>query len=345
MTLDQVNVDLRAIMETAIQTDGLTKIYTRNRFWRPRMDGESLTAVSNVSFSVDRGEMYGLLGPNGAGKTTLVKMLCTLILPTSGKASVAGIDLKNDRAIRSVTGLVVSDERSFYWRLSLRRNLQFFAALHGLYGRTAEEHIGRVLHAVNLEDRSDQRFSDLSSGMRQRLAIARALLHIPRVLVLDEPTRSLDPVATAQIHSLLNQLRENGDITILLITHDLAEAESMCERVALMHEGQIQAVGAPKDLRRRLDPRRHYVLTVDRLSLAMQEKLRRLLPHYHIADAGMDKDRNDLNFTTGESDGQLEAVLNFLNVNGVRVYTIEGTPPTMEAVFAHFTGESGRGAE
>jgi len=332
-------------METAIETEALTKIYTRSQLWRPGMDSEPLTAVSNVSFALEKGEMYGLLGPNGAGKTTLVKMLCTLILPTSGKASVAGIDLKNDRAIRSVTGLVVSDERSFYWRLSLRRNLQFFAALHGLYGRTAEEHIGRVLRAVNLEDRSDQRFSDLSSGMRQRLAIARALLHIPKVLVLDEPTRSLDPVATAQIHNLLSQLREDEDITILLITHDLAEAESMCERVALMHKGQIQAVGAPKELRRRLDPRRHYVLTIDKPAPPVQEMLNQLLPDYQLTVAGMDNGRNDLSFTAGESDGLLEAVLNLLNVNGAHVYTIEGTPPTMEAVFAHFTGESGRAGE
>ncbi len=332
-------------MDAAIESEGLTKIYTRRQLWLPRKQGKPVTAVSDVSFSVEKGEMFGLLGPNGAGKTTLVKMLCTLILPSSGRAMVAGIDLKNDRAIRAVTGLVVSDERSFYWRLSIRRNLQFFAALHGLYSRTAEEHIGRVLRAVNLDDRSDQRFSDLSSGMRQRLAIARALLHIPHILVLDEPTRSLDPTATAQIHHLLKQLRADRDITILLITHDLAEAESMCDRVALMHEGKIQTAGSPKELRRRLDPRRQYILTIDEPPPALLEELNQLLPQADLAKAGEDNQRSDLIFTAGESDGLLEAVLHLLNKNGLRVYTIEGTPPTMEAVFTHFTGRSGRTSE
>lgn len=330
-------------METAVHTEGLTKIYSRSGLWQRHRREESVTAVSDVSLSIQNGELFGLLGPNGAGKTTLVKMLCTLILPTAGSATVAGIDLRNDRAIRSVTGLVVSDERSFYWRLSAKRNLQFFAALHGLYGRAASERICRVLRAVNLEDRRNQRFSDLSSGMRQRLAIARALLHVPQILVLDEPTRSLDPTATAQIHALMNQLRDDQEITIILITHDLSEAETMCERVALMHRGHITAVGAPGELRRRLDPRRHYTLATDPLSPAVTKALAKLLPHAEITASTTDQNRFYLSFSAGESEDTLSDVLGLLNNSGMRVYTVDGAPPTLEEVFTHFTAELGAG--
>lgn len=327
-------------MELAVHTENLTKTYSRSGFLRRSHPQQSVTAVSNVSLSIPTGELFGLLGPNGAGKTTLVKILCTLILPSSGSATVAGIDLKNDRAIRAVTGLVVSDERSFYWRLSIQRNLEFFAALHGLYGSAASERISSVLEAVNLSDRREQRFSDLSSGMRQRLAIARALLHIPKILVLDEPTRSLDPTATAQIHNLLNELRDSHDISILLITHDLNEAEKMCERVALMHKGQIQAIGRPQDLRRQLDPRRHYTLAVDPLAADVQTALAKILPQYDLTQIEAGSGKEQLSFTAGESDSTLTAVLSLLSQSGLQVYTIDGSPPTLEEVFAHFTAES-----
>jgi ABC-2 type transport system ATP-binding protein len=304
---------------------------------------QTVTAVSDVSLSVPKGELFGLLGPNGAGKTTLVKILCTLILPSSGSAAVAGIDLKNDRGIRAVTGLVVSDERSFYWRISVQRNLEFFAALHGLFGNSASERVNSVLKAVNLSDRRNQRFSDLSSGMRQRLAIARALLHIPKILVLDEPTRSLDPTSTTQIHKLLSGLQNDRDISILLITHDLSEAEKMCERVALMHKGRIQTIGRPKDLRRQLDPRRQYVLTVDPLSDEIQKALTQLLPQVNLAFPTAGDTKVQLGFAAGESDGALSAVFDLLGQHGLHVYTVDGAPPSLEEVFTHFTGESETG--
>ncbi len=326
-------------MELAIQTKGLSKTYTRSSLWPRRQASQVVHAVSDVSLSVEKGEIFGLLGPNGAGKTTLVKMLCTLILPSAGSATVAGIDLHDDSAIRAVTGLVVSDERSFYWRLSVQRNLTFFAALHGLYGNEASARIDSVLDAVNLTDRRNQRFSDLSSGLRQRLAIARALLHIPQVLVLDEPTRSLDPTTTGHMHHLLNSLQDDHDLSILLITHDLGEAEKMCARVALMHEGRIRAVGRPQDLRRQLDPRRKYAITVDSLSDDVRNALGQLLPSYELV-AAADDQKALLSFTAGESDGILSSVLELINRYGLQVYTIDGAPPTLEEVFTHYTEET-----
>ncbi|MFN2137109.1 MAG: ABC transporter ATP-binding protein [Candidatus Promineifilaceae bacterium] len=300
---------------------------------------ERIAAVRSVSLVIPEGEFFGLLGPNGAGKTTLVKMLCTLILPDSGGARIAGIDLANDRAIRAVTGLVVSDERSFYWRLTVRQNLAFFATLFGLSGKAADQRIDQVLADVNLSDRHNQRFSDLSSGLRQRLAIARALLHRPRILFLDEPTRSLDPGATEKLHDLLRALQRDSALTIMLITHDLAEAEKLCDRVALLHQGVIRATGAPRTLREQLDPRRRYALTVEMPGPAVIEQLEANFADHAFLIRALDADRLQISFDAGEHDATLQSVLSVLHESDVRIHVIEGAPATLEEVFAYYTGE------
>jgi ABC-2 type transport system ATP-binding protein len=317
-----------------IETGQLTKVYTQPQGWRRLARAQPTTAVSDVSLTVAQGELFGLLGPNGAGKTTLVKMLSTLILPSSGAATVAGHALADGRAIRAATGLVVSDERSFYWRISARRNLTFFAALHGLYGRAAAARVDAVLEAVDLQMVAERRFSNFSSGMRQRLAIARALLHQPRLLFLDEPTRSLDPVATQRLHALILRLMEEQDMTVFLITHDLAEAEKLCGRVALMHQGRIRTVGAPGELRRHLQPQRSYTLQVDRLETAVFAALKTTLPDFHYEAQTRPP---TLHFWASEQDGTLTAVLDLLRAHNVQIQSIEGAPPTLEEVFAHYT--------
>ncbi len=328
-------------METAISIERLAKTYPANqRLWGKETD-KPVVAVREVSLSVERGELFGLLGPNGAGKTTLIKMLCTLIVPSSGSARIAGHDLKNDRAIRAVSGLVVSDERSFFWRLSVKRNLQFFAALHGLYDERAERRIKRVLKDVGLEDRLEQRFSNLSSGMRQRVAIARALLHEPEVLFLDEPTRSLDPIATAAMHRLISGLQATGDMTILLITHDLAEAEKLCARVALMDAGQMRRIGPPHELRRQLGQERRYVMSLPILPREVEGELQQLLPNLIVIRSADGSSEAQLQFVVNEKEGTLTDVFDQLRKHELVVGGIEGGPPSLEDVFAHYTGENG----
>ncbi len=321
-------------MDIAVETKQLSKTYVKPQGWRKVARNKPVTAVTDVSFSVEKGELFGLLGPNGAGKTTLVKMLCTLILPTSGSATVAGKPLSADRAIKAVTGLVVSDERSFYWRLSARRNLQFFAALQGLYGRAADDRIRAVLDEVDLLDVAEQPFSRYSSGMKQRVAIARALLHQPQILFLDEPSRSLDPTATQRLHDLILELMAKRGMTAFLITHDLAEAEKMADRVALMHKGQIRQIGRPADLRRTLQPQRKYVLTVGQMETAVTTHLTQAFPIATFSEAD---EKIQINFSAGEEDGLLTAVLDFLRQNEINVHTIDSEPPSLEEVFAHYT--------
>lgn len=322
----------------SITTHALSKTYEPPKGWRPpqiwrrKTTPPPTTAVTNVSLDVAPGELFGLLGPNGAGKTTLVKMLCTLIRPSTGTAVIAGHSLDDPIRIKATVGLVVSDERSFYWRLSARRNLDFFAALYGLRGLAAHNRVQTVLEDVQLADMAERRFSHFSSGMRQRLAIARALLHQPHILFLDEPSRSLDPTATQKLHELILRLRQEQGMTIFLITHDLAEAEKLCDQVALMHKGQIQTIGKPATLRRELHPRRHYTIHTAGLNTAVAHSLVTHFPTLHT-------DGPQIQFQAAEEEGLLTAVLSHLHQHTIPIQSIDSTPPTLEEVFAHYTQE------
>ncbi len=236
----------------AIQTHQLIKQYPKNQTWKSLFKRKQLDtpAVNQVSLAIPQGEIFGLLGPNGAGKTTLVKMLSTLVTPTSGTALINGYTLKHERLIKASIGLVTSDERSFYWRLSGIENLQFFAALHGIPKGKIPERINQVLALVELTEKAKQPFKNYSTGMRQRLSIARSLLHRPQILFLDEPTKGLDPTATRRLHTLIRDtLAQQEGITVLITTHRLAEAETLCDRIAIMNKGRILALGTMPQLR------------------------------------------------------------------------------------------------
>jgi ABC-2 type transport system ATP-binding protein len=222
---------------TAIEVSHLTKVFGGR------------TALSDVSFSVACGEVFGFLGPNGAGKTTTVRTLGTLIAPSSGTAIVAGIPLsaKNGPVIRSQIS-IMPESPGLYLRLTVAENLQFFAGLYEL--DDVRGRIARALRAVNLDDRAGDLCGSLSKGLRQRAALARALLNDPAVLFLDEPTSGLDPVATREVHELIGSLRKRG-VTIFLTTHRLEEAERLCDRVAILST-TLRLVGRPDALRKQL---------------------------------------------------------------------------------------------
>ncbi len=217
------------------------------------------TAVKDVSFSVARGEVFGFLGPNGAGKTTTVRILGTLIAPTSGSATVAGIPLSpgNEAEIRRRIS-IMPEAPGLYRKLTVTENLEFFARLYGLPHREAR--IREALDAVDLGDRAQDLCGSLSKGLRQRVALARTLLNDPEVVFLDEPTSGLDPVAAHDVHSLIRRLRERG-VTVFLTTHRLNEAERLCDRIAIMNTS-LQTIGRPDELRRTLFSRSLEVTTV-----------------------------------------------------------------------------------
>jgi ABC-2 type transport system ATP-binding protein len=203
-------------------------------------------AVEGISFSVEPGEVFGFLGPNGAGKTTTVRMLGTLIAPTSGTATVAGLPLTRTNGVEIRQRIAVMPENpGLYLRLTVAENLAFFAGLYG--SRDTSARIRRALDAVNLGSRADDLCSSLSKGLRQRVGLARALLADPAVVFLDEPTAGLDPVASREVHELIDGLRERG-VTVFLTTHRLEEAERLCDRVAILNTS-LRALGSPEELR------------------------------------------------------------------------------------------------
>lgn len=241
--------------QNAVLARGLVKIYPPaiGRFiipFRPRRSGPGLKALDGVDLAVAKGSCFCLLGPNGAGKTTLIKILTTLVLPDGGRAEVLGHDVENDPSgVKKLIGCVFGDERSFYWRLSGRRNLEFFGALDGLRGKGLRSRIDELLEVTGLSEKADMRFSSYSAGMKQMLALARALISGPEVLFVDEPTRSLDPLAAAGMRTFLKKtmIAEMGK-TVFLATHDLAEAEEMADTLAVINRGRIMVNGRPAAL-------------------------------------------------------------------------------------------------
>lgn len=207
------------------------------------------TAFSDVSFEVAYDEVFGFLGPNGAGKTTTVRTLATLIAPTSGSATIAGIPLSSENSVEIRRRISVMPESpGLYLRLTVTENLAYFAGLYGLH--SAGPRIKDALAAVNLADRAEDLCGGLSKGLRQRVGLARTLLSDPKIMFLDEPTSGLDPVAAREVHELISGLRQKG-VTIFLTTHRLEEAEKLCDQVAILNT-TLRTVGRPEDLREQL---------------------------------------------------------------------------------------------
>ena len=209
----------------------------------------NVEAVRGISFQVEGGELFGLLGPNGAGKTTTIKMLITLLLPTSGEARVLGLDVvQRAREVRRRIGYVFGGDRGLYERLSAYDNLRYFAELYGVTGHRQRVRIDEVLELVGLKGREQERVEGYSRGMRQRLHIARGIIHDPEVVFLDEPTIGVDPVGARELRSTIAGLVASGK-TVLLTTHYMFEADTLCDRVAVIAKGRIVAQGTPRELK------------------------------------------------------------------------------------------------
>ncbi len=235
----------------AIIVQSLHKEFTtRVGFWSGKK--KTTVAVDDVSFSVRKGELFGLLGPNGAGKTTTVKTLATILLPTSGSISVMGFDaVKETQKVRERIGFTFGGARGLYGRLSAADNLKYFAELYAIDPSISPRRISELLEMVGLADRSDDRVETFSSGMQQRLHLARALLHDPELIYLDEPTVGIDPVGARELRKTVKQLSQAGK-TILLTTHYMAEAEELCDRIAIINHGRIVALDTPASLKKQI---------------------------------------------------------------------------------------------
>jgi ABC-2 type transport system ATP-binding protein len=214
-----------------------------------RREKKEIVALDGVNLAIQSGELFGLLGPNGAGKTTITRILATVLLPTAGTAEVLGLDVvRNAREIRPHIGIVFGGDRGLYWRLSGKDNLAYFATLYGLQPDKARKRIQELLEMVGLSDRANERVEGYSRGMRQRLHIARGLIHDPELLFLDEPIVGLDPVAAREQRNVITNLKKAGK-TIFLTSHYMFEMDALCDRVAILNKGQIIIVDTPASLK------------------------------------------------------------------------------------------------
>jgi len=328
----------------AIETEGLTKRFRQLRGYRDLAlypwRSSTRIAVDDVSLEIAQGELFGLLGENGAGKTTLIRMLSTTLVPTSGKALVGGHDVVRDpHPVRAQIGLVSGDERTFYWRLTGRQNLEFFAALYHVPRRMADLRIKQLLETLEVGGYADSRFNTYSTGIRQKFAIARGLLTEPRILFLDEPTRALDPIAAEEVRRyVVDHIVGELGATVLMATHTLSEAEAICSRVAIVRSGRVFAAGTIHELTSRMALSTAFDLVVQ----GSPERLREVVcavPGVRDATAVVEADGVHLTVRLGGHDGVLNRVLEAILAANATVDACATRQPTLEDIYraAHAT--------
>ncbi len=300
--------------------------------------GQEFWALRDASLQVKAGELFGLLGPNGAGKTTLIKILSTLLLPTSGTARVAGFDVvrEGDR-VRRVINMVSGGEHSGYGILTVRESLWLFSQFHGLPSKVAMERIDELMEVVGLTEHANTRVNKLSTGMRQKMNFARGFLNDPKVLFLDEPTLGLDVETSRILRSYVKRwLKEKPGRTILLTTHYMAEADELCDRLAIIEGGRILACDTPANLKRTMQDEvvlrvEVYPAVEDASRLAQLPGVLRLVP---------DRGQNGQQLLTWglKDDGAIGTVIQALQQDGVRILRLEKADPTLEDVFMRMVG-------
>jgi ABC-2 type transport system ATP-binding protein len=322
----------------AIHTEALTRIYKIRG--GKKTDPKELVALKDVSIQIQRSELFGLLGPNGAGKTTLIKVLTTLLAPTSGRASVAGFDVTKDpHEIRARINMVSGGESSGYGLLTVRENLWMFSQFYGIPSREANLRIKELLQVVGLGDRINTKSSDLSSGLRQKMNIVRGFMTDPEVLFLDEPTLGLDVSAARDVRRFIRDWMDaSKDRTILLTTHYMVEAEQLCDRVAIINEGRVLACDTPAALKQKLQHAAIFHLQVTPLDGTTPETLERIRGVRHFMYR-MQDGYAMLEFIF-EEDDVLAAVINQLTAHDIHLLNLEKREPSLEDVFIHLVGMS-----
>ena len=304
----------------AIKVDNLTKKFN------------GLVAVDHLSFSVKSGELFGLLGPNGAGKTTTINVLSTLLDPTSGYGEVASFDIsKHKDDVRKSIGIVFQ-EPALDIKLTGKENLEFHAMMYGIGKELRRERIKDVLRLVDLTDKADVLVESYSGGMKRRLEIARGLIHRPKVLFLDEPTLGLDTQTRRHIWDYIRDLNQKSDVTIILTTHYMEEADYLCERVAIIDYGKIVAMDSPSKLKD--------ILGGDVVSLEIEGRSDALLSHLRELDwiKTMASHNNNLSLTMEKGERRIPELINMARKDGVDVVCVHLRKPSLEDVFLHYTG-------
>ncbi|MGE5325840.1 MAG: ATP-binding cassette domain-containing protein [Deltaproteobacteria bacterium] len=305
----------------AIEVDKLTKCFN------------SFTAVDGVSFSVDNGEIFGLLGPNGAGKSTLIRMLTTLLPPTSGEARVGGFDIvRGANQVRNCIGVIPQASTSDL-DLTVEENMSIFAKLYGVPRSRREKIIKELLDTVELLAWADKPAKFLSGGMRRRLEIARGLVHEPRIFFLDEPTTGLDPTSRMAVWEMLTRLKQERELTILVTTHYMDEADKLCDRIAIVDHGKLMALDSPVKLKASIPAESFLEVSFSRIPEGWEEALKTL-------PAVGSVERHDSVFRIASDDGPhtMTELVEAARRAGISVASLSVQSTTLDDVFTHYTG-------
>ena len=311
-------------MALTIEAEGIFKTF-RSGWWKKR----EKEALKGVDLRIEEREIFGILGPNGAGKTTLLSILCTLLLPDHGKVRILGMDgLRNEHEIRKRVN-VVSGNANFLWSLTIKENLHYYGMLYGLTGRERGTKVETLINLFNLREYQNIPFDELSTGMKQRLSLAKSLINDPEVLFLDEPTVGLDPDVSIRIREEILSIHRQKGITILLTTHKMKEAENLCGRIAFLKEGRIVTTGTPEALKR-------MVRIGDRLKIEFKGR---------IQEDELVRADGVINFTISNSlceivvdDGErrLGNLIGLLSQGGVQIKKVTLGQTDLEDVFIEF---------
>jgi len=299
---------------------------------------DDFTAVNGVNLKVPKNSVYGVLGPNGAGKTTLISMLCTILHPTSGWARVNGYDVvKNPKEVRESIGIVFQS-RALDDILTGREHLEMHASLYGVPKDVRESRITEILDLIALGKKADEFVKTYSGGMKRRLEIGRGLVHHPKVLFLDEPTLGLDPQTRESIWEYINELNKNQDVTVLMTTHYMEEADQLCDEVAIINQGKIITADSPKNLKRELKADTITII-VDKPELFMEEaeKLEFVKDIFRTD--------SEIKLMVERGDYLVPEIVNFANHLNIFVNSVELEHPNLEDVFLKYTGRTIQGEE
>lgn len=313
----------------AIVAEHLRKVFTTTKGMVRRTRNE-VQAVKDVSFEVDYGELFGLLGPNGAGKTTTIKLLTTMLLPTSGKATVLGCDVQKDvTKIRERIGIVLGGERGLYTRVSAIDNLRYFADLYGVPKTIRDKRIKELLEFMGIWDRAHDRVETYSKGMKQRLHLARGLINDPELIFLDEPTTGLDPEIARDTRNMIRELLEKGK-TILLTTHYMFEADELCKRIAVIKNGTIAALDSPSGLKKYVKDA--CVVEVEGFGITEKEIARfKQVQDVLSVNADLGENKQVLKIQTPKGSEIISEVQEILK--NIRIYDIKIKEPTLEDAY------------
>jgi ABC-2 type transport system ATP-binding protein len=330
--------------ENAIQTINLTKIFKskspNNSLFNRKT--QSINAIDNLNLTIKKGELFGLLGPNGAGKTTLVKILCTLLPPDKGTATVSGFDVvKQQMRVKQSIGTIFSvGERGFFWRLNGYSNLEFFAAINNVPRSRMHQRIMEVLELVGLQEKAFELFQKYSGGMKRKLALARALLADPPILLLDEPTTGLDVTSSRNIRDFIkNDLSKKHGKTVLYTTHYIEEVSQMCDRVGIMNKGKIIALDTPDALKSMAKKGEVADIVVKNMSLAQVNSLRGLDGVSSLASEVQDSVLGQTRLRVRlENVDALPMVLDFFFREKIKLINFHQEEPTLEDAFIELTG-------